>query len=181
MSFNLQPQLEDQQIKLRPLRADDFVALYAAASDPLIWEQHPSRNRFERDAFGTYFEGAMESGGAFLVSDAQTGQVIGSSRYYDLDENQHTIAIGYTFITRPYWGRGYNRRLKTLMLDHAFQYVEQVDFHVGASNMRSRKAMEKLGGKLIGETAMSYYGEPVRPNVIYRIAKADWLVLREAG
>jgi RimJ/RimL family protein N-acetyltransferase len=181
MSFDLQPELEDQQVKLRPLRSDDFETLYAAASDPLIWEQHPSRNRFERGGFTTYFEGAMESRGAFLISDAQSGEVIGSSRYYDLDTHLRSIAIGYTFITRPYWGRGYNRRIKTLMLDHAFQNVEHVDFHVGANNMRSRRAMEKLGGKLIGETAMSYYGEPVRPNVIYRIDKADWQVLREAS
>ena len=181
MSFDLQPHLNDTWLQLRPLRAADFEALYAAASDPLIWEQHPNPDRYQRDVFATYFKGAMESGGALLVSDAQNGEPIGSSRYYDLDAKAGSVAIGYTFITRPYWARGYNRRLKTLMLDHAFNDVEQVLFHVGARNMRSRKAMEKLGGTLIGELEMSYYGEPSRQNVVYRIAKAEWLELRKAG
>jgi RimJ/RimL family protein N-acetyltransferase len=180
MTFNLQPALEDAWIRLRGLKSEDFEPLYAVASDPLIWEQHPNRDRYQRDVFATYFKGAMESGGAFLVSDASTGQVIGSSRYYDLHAAQRSVAIGYTFIARQYWARGYNRRLKTLMLDHAFQFVDQVEFHVGANNLRSRKAMEKLGGTLVGEVTMSYYGEPSRPNVIYRISKAEWVTLREA-
>jgi len=182
MSFDLQPSLEDAWIKLRPLRSEDFESLYAAASDPLIWEQHPNRNRYQRDVFANYFKGAMESGGALLILDARTAEVIGSSRYYDLDEVTRTVAIGYTFIARAYWAKGYNRRLKTLMLDHAFKYVEQVDFHVGVNNMRSRKAMEKLGGILSGELAMSYYGEASVQNVIYRISRTDWFErLRKAG
>ena len=100
MAFDLQPTLENDLIRARPLRAEDFDALYAVASDPLLWEQHPSRNRYQRPVFETYFQGAMESGGALLVLDAQRAQVIGCSRYYELDEAQRTVAIGYTFIAR---------------------------------------------------------------------------------
>ena len=178
MPFELQPLLEDAWIRLRPLRATDFESLYAAASDPLIWEQHPNRNRYQREVFETYFKGAMESGGALLILDHPTGQVLGSSRFYDFDETGSTIAIGYTFIARAYWGRGYNRHLKTLMLDHAYRFVDTVLFHVGAQNMRSRMAMQRLGGRLIGEAAVAYYGEPSNTNVIYEIKRADWQRLR---
>jgi RimJ/RimL family protein N-acetyltransferase len=179
MPFDLQPMLENSWIRLQPLRAEDFAELYAVASDPLLWEQHPSRNRYQRDVFEDYFKGAMESGGALLVRDNQTGLILGSSRYYDWDESKRSIAIGYTFIARSHWGRNYNRWLKTLMLDHAFQFVDTVVFHVGASNMRSRMAMQKLGAILIGEAAISYYSEPSNQNVIYKMDQADWIRLRE--
>jgi RimJ/RimL family protein N-acetyltransferase len=155
--------------------ADDFDALYAVASDPLIWEQHPNKNRYQRTVFETFFKGALESRGALCVLDNATGELIGSSRYYDLDEKRRVVNIGYTFIARSAWGRQYNRALKTLMLDHAFRFVDRVIFHVGAGNMRSRKAMEKLGGIYTGEVPVSYFGEPSSQNVIYKIDKIDWV------
>jgi RimJ/RimL family protein N-acetyltransferase len=178
MPFELQPSLQNQRIRLRPLHAGDFEALYAVASDPLIWEQHPSRERYRREVFDNYFKGAMESGGALLIRDGQSDVILGSSRYYDWDDGGRCVAIGYTFIARSHWGRNYNRELKTLMLDHAFQFVDRVVFHVGANNMRSRMAMQKLGATLIGEAAISYYGEPSNLNVIYEMQHADWLRLR---
>jgi RimJ/RimL family protein N-acetyltransferase len=183
MDFELQPTLENHWLSLRPLRAEDFEALYAVAADPLIWEQHPSRTRYQRDVFENYFRGAMESRGALLILDHQTGQILGSSRYYDWEESDSQVAIGYTFIARSHWGRNsaginYNRQLKTLMLDHAFQYAKAVLFHVGAANMRSRMAMQKLGATLIGEAEVAYYGEASNQNVIFRIDRADWSRLR---
>jgi RimJ/RimL family protein N-acetyltransferase len=174
VQFELQPSIENHWVRLEPLRAGDFDALYAVAADPLIWEQHPNKNRYQREVFATYFQGAIESGGAFRVFDNVTGALIGSSRYYGLDEAEGLVAIGYTFIARSHWGGQYNRALKTLMLEHAFKFVERVIFHVGAGNLRSRKAMEKLGGMLIGEVAMSYHGEQSHPNVIYKIDRTDW-------
>ena len=160
-------------MRLEPLQPDDFDALYAVASDPLIWEQHPNKNRHRREVFEVYFTGALASAGAFRVLDA-AGDLIGSSRYYDLDEAQSAVCIGYTFIARSAWGRDYNRALKTLMLDHAFRFVNRVIFHVGALNMRSRRAMEKLGGTYQGEVAVAYYGEPSNQNVIYEIRREEW-------
>ena len=179
MPFELQPRLENQRIRLQALQAADFEALYAAASDPLIWEQHPNRERYRREVFENYFKGAMESGGALLIRDSQSDVILGSSRYYDWDDGRRSIAIGYTFIARSHWGGGYNRSLKTLMLDHAFQFVERVVFHVGTNNMRSRMAMQKLGATLTGEAAISYYGEPSNLNVIYEMQHAEWLRLRQ--
>jgi RimJ/RimL family protein N-acetyltransferase len=174
MAFDLQPSIEGTTLRLNPLGPSDFEALYAAASDPLIWELHPNKERYRRDVFTTYFRGAVESGGAFKVIDKASGAVIGSSRYYDLDEAKHVVAIGYTFIARSHWGGASNRELKSLMLDHAFRFVDRVIFHVGAGNLRSRKAMQKLGGVEVGEVAMSYYGEPSHTNVVYQIEAADW-------
>ncbi|GAC1499866.1 MAG: GNAT family protein [Steroidobacteraceae bacterium] len=174
MPFELQPRIDNQWIKLEPLEQGDFEALYAVASDPLIWAQHPNKDRFRRDVFAVYFRGAIESGGAFRIIDNKTSVLIGSSRYYDLDEGRRTVAIGYTFIDRHHWGGHYNRALKTLMLDHAFRFVDRVTFHVGVNNLRSRKAMEKLGAVLIGEAAVSYYGEQSQQNVIYEIAAEEW-------
>ena len=174
MSIDLQPSLEDGHVRLRPLRASDFPALYAVASDPLIWEQHPNRDRYREQVFSTYFQGAMQSAGAFLVSDARSGEVIGSSRYYELDELARSVAIGYTFLARRCWGGGYNRAMKTLMLDHAFQHLERVIFHVGEHNRRSRVAMERLGGVYTGTAPISYYGEIANTNVIYAIDRDAW-------
>jgi RimJ/RimL family protein N-acetyltransferase len=174
VQFERQARIENERVRLEPLLPGDFDALYAVAADPLIWEQHPSKNRYQREVFATYFEGAIASGGAFRVLDNATGALIGSSRYYDLDEAQRAVAIGYTFIARSHWGGHYNRALKTLMLEHAFKFVDRVIFHVGAGNLRSRKAMEKLGGVLIGEVAMSYHGEASHPNVIYKIDRIGW-------
>jgi RimJ/RimL family protein N-acetyltransferase len=174
MSFELQPHISNKLIRLEPLEPDDFDALYAVASDPLIWEQHPNRDRYKREVFENFFKGALESGGALCVLDNTTGELIGSSRYYALDEVQRVVSVGYTFIARSTWGRQYNRALKSLMLDHAFRFVDRVTFEVGVNNMRSRKAMEKLGGVYVGEKSVAYYGEPSKQNVIYKIDKADW-------
>jgi RimJ/RimL family protein N-acetyltransferase len=174
MSFELQPRLQNELIRLEPLRAGDFEDLYAVASDPLIWEQHPSRDRFQRPVFENFFKGAMESGGAFRVLDNANGELIGSSRYCNYEAAKSQIDIGYTFIARSRWARHYNRALKTLMLDHAFKYVDHVLFKVGINNWRSRKAMEKLGGVYMGEELVSYSGEPSHPNVVFKIGAADW-------
>src|ERR1700761_1461322 len=160
MPFDLRPRLSDSHVRLEPLAGDEFESLYAVASDPLIWEQHPNKDRYQRPVFETFFKGALESKGAFKVFDAATGALIGSTRFVDYDEAGRLISIGYTFLARSHWGGPYNRAMKTLMLDHAFRFVERVTFQVGVDNWRSRKAMEKLGGVNVGEKPISYYGEP---------------------
>jgi RimJ/RimL family protein N-acetyltransferase len=174
MLFDLRPILENEFVRIRPLQADDFEDLYAIASDPLIWEQHPNPDRYKKEVFQTFFKGAMESEAAFLVFDQQSSKAIGSSRYYDLNEIQNSVAIGYTFLNRKYWGGTYNPALKTLMLEHAFQFVNQVIFHIGAHNLRSQKAIEKLGAKKINEIEMEYYGETNRLNFVYCMEKQTW-------
>jgi N-acetyltransferase len=146
MTFDLQPTLKGTLLQLRPLREEDWDDLFAVAADPLIWEQHPEPDRYTEKVFRGFFREAMESGGALTVIDAQDGRVIGSSRFHAYDPEKSEIEIGWTFLARRYWGGAYNREMKQLMLQHAFQFVCRVNFLVGAQNFRSQKAMEKIGG-----------------------------------
>jgi RimJ/RimL family protein N-acetyltransferase len=149
MSFDLQPVLKGELLWLRPLRPQDFDNLYAVASDPLIWEQHPINDRYKEDAFKGFFKEALESGGALIAIDSRGGQVIGSSRFHGYNEESE-IEIGWTFLARSHWGGIYNREMKQLMLRHAFKFVKSVVFLVGPQNFRSQKAMEKIGGVRVG-------------------------------
>jgi RimJ/RimL family protein N-acetyltransferase len=142
---DLQPVLCGQLLHLRPLRDDDFDALFAVASDPLIWEQHPARDRYQPDVFRAFFDEAMASRGALIATHAKDGHVIGGSRYHGYDAEQSEIEIGWTFLARAYWGGKYNGEMKELMLRHAFTFVDRVIFLIGAENYRSQRAVEKIG------------------------------------
>lgn len=149
MIFDCQPTIIGKLIRLRPLLKDDFDELYAAASDPAIWEQHPENDRYQLPVFTAFFESALASGGALVIIDLKTDNIIGSSRFYDLESNRQ-ITIGYTFLATKYWGGTYNRELKNMMLSYAFRFVPNVAFEVGERNFRSRRAIEKIGAKLKG-------------------------------
>jgi RimJ/RimL family protein N-acetyltransferase len=164
----LQPHLVGERTELRPLRAEDWEALFAAASDPLIWEQYPAHDRYKEEVFREYFRGALESGGAFAVLDRASQGIIGSTRYCNYDAAQSEIEIGWTFLIRSHWGGKYNGEMKRLMLDHAFRFVRNVVFQVGPENMRSRRAVEKIGGVLVGHRDTDLNGTIVR-HVLYRI------------
>jgi RimJ/RimL family protein N-acetyltransferase len=165
MPFELQPVLEGRLVRLRPLRPDDWSMLYAVASDPLIWEQHPEPERFQEPVFRQFFAGALDSGGAFLVSDAASGQPIGSTRFAHYDEAAGEVEIGWTFLARSHWGGPCNREMKHLMLRHAFQFVRTVVFRIGPQNLRSRRAVEKLGAVEV----RSEVDADGRRHVVYRI------------
>ena len=174
MLFNLQPtHLQNERIRLVPLQESDFDELFSVASDPLIWEQHPNKLRYQKDVFQNFFEGAMQSKGAFFIREATTNEPIGSTRFYDYNENEKSVLIGYTFIGRKFWGNGYNSALKKLMMDYAFQYVDTINFHIGAYNIRSQKAIEKIGAQKIDEFEVEYYGEDSKLNYIYQIEKPN--------
>lgn len=149
--MNLQPTLSNELITIKPLQVDDFDALFEIASDELLWEQHPNNDRYKKPIFKVFFENAILSKGAFLVIDNKNDTIIGSSRYYGFNEAEPSIIIGYTFISRTYWGTNYNSSLKKVMIDYAFQYVNKIYFHVGDTNYRSQKAVEKLGALKVGE------------------------------
>jgi RimJ/RimL family protein N-acetyltransferase len=150
MPFDLQPILKGELLELRPLRAEDFHDLYAVAADPLIWEQHPVKDRYQEEVFKAFFREALESGGALIAIDSKEGQVIGSSRFHGYDPEKSEIEIGWTFLARSHWGGIYNREMKRLMLRHAFRFVNSVVFLVSPQNWRSRRAVEKIGGVRVG-------------------------------
>lgn len=169
MKFSIQTFLENDRVALYPLREEDFEELYAVASDPRIWEQHPNKDRWRREVFENFFKGAMESGGAYKIVDKETGAVIGSTRIYDYDETTKAIFIGYTFFAVSCWGQGFNKSVKELMLDYLFQYVSTVYFHIGAVNIRSQKSIERIGAKKVGEEEVTYYGEAPKLNYVYEM------------
>ena len=171
MEPDRQPHLTGELVTLRPMREADREALFAVASDPLIWEVHPAHDRWKRDVFDAFFDAGLASGGALVIEDRATGAVIGSSRYDGHDPQADEIEIGWTYIARAYWGGTYNREIKRLMLDHIHRFVRTATFMVGEDNIRSRKAMVKIGGVLrpgIVERTMA--GE-VKPHVIYEIRR----------
>lgn len=168
MSFDLQPVLQGQLLGLKPLRQEDFADLYAVASDPLIWEQHPAKDRYKEEVFKNLFRESLESGGALIAIDSSDGRIIGSSRFHGYDEEKSEIEIGWTFLARSHWGGSYNREMKELMLRHALQFVNSVVFLVGPQNMRSRRAMEKIGGVHAG----SRRDANGRDSLVYQITRA---------
>jgi RimJ/RimL family protein N-acetyltransferase len=166
-----QPVLEGERLVLRPLAEADWAALYAVASDRQLWAVHPSHDRWQEPVFRAFFDDALARGGALAIIDKGTGAVIGSSRFQfcDRDEEAGALEIGWSFIARAYWGKGYNAEFKRLMLEHAFRHVDRVVFRVGADNVISRKAMANIGGR---PTGASYFedraGRPVE-HVVYEI------------
>ncbi len=169
--FELQPHLVGELLELRPLSPEDWESLFAVASDPLIWEQHPAHDRYQEEVFRDYFREALASGGAFVVIDRKTQKTIGSSRYFGFDPGKREIEIGWTFLARSYWGGKYNAELKRLMLDHAFRFVETVAFLVGVTNVRSQKAVEKIGGVMTRRRKKTGPDGRTVENVVYQIKK----------
>jgi RimJ/RimL family protein N-acetyltransferase len=171
MVFELQPHLKGKLIELRPLAPNDWDELFAVASDSLIWEQHPERDRYKEDVFRVFFKDALESGGAFVIIDRQTQHIIGSTRFYGYDPEKSEIEIGWTFLARKFWGGRFNAEMKRLLLNHAFKFVERVVFFVGEDNVRSQKAMEKVGAIKVGTATRTYGNHPPARNVKYAIKK----------
>lgn len=169
---DFQPTLIGKTVIVRPIRTADWDELFRAASDPEIWALHPARLRYTEPVFRDYFDSAIASKMAFVFVDRATGKLIGSSRYYGHDEKLSEIEIGWTFVVREHWGGATNREVKQLMLDHAFKFVDTVIFWVGETNLRSQRAMEKVGGvRRAGLFTREASGAV--PHVIFEIRKAS--------
>ncbi len=164
MPVDLQPTLTGALVVLRPLRPDDWDALFAVASDPLIWEQHPERERYREEVFREFFRVALETQSALVAVDAADGRIIGSSRYYGYDAAAREVEIGWTFLARSHWGGRYNGEMKALMLAHAFQFVDRVIFRIGPENLRSQRAVQQIGAVFVESRI-----ERGHESVIYRV------------
>jgi N-acetyltransferase len=176
--IEFQPELRGEIVSLSPLRESDFELLFAAASDPLIWEMHPMSTRWQRDVFTAFFEESMASRGGLCVRDAKTGAVIGHSRYSTEFCEEGEAEIGWSFLTRAYWGGPANRDKKTLMMENAFQFADAIIYRVGDTNLRSRRAVEKLGGILTDRVEMLDTPHGPAKYITYVIRCEDWLSAR---
>lgn len=167
--MDLQPVLSGSLVTLRPTVPEDWEAMYAAASDPLIWELHPASDRWQEPIFRDYFADALASGGGLTILDKASGEVIGASRYYGHDPERDEIEIGWTFLQRTYWGGPCNREVKRLMVNHILQYVGAAIFQVGETNWRSQGAMRKIGGVLRDEIRVRDYRSAHIRQVVFEI------------
>ncbi len=161
-----------ERLFLRPLTSDDFQALYAVARDPGIWALHPEPLRWQQAVFSGFFAKACGDG-ALIVIERESGAIVGSSRYYEWRPELREVAIGYTFLARHLWGGAANAELKKMMLDQAFEYVDRVWFHIGIDNLRSRRAMEKIGGEF-DRVESRFSGGAWQPTAFYRIDRRAW-------
>lgn len=173
--MDLQPTLMNSLIFLRPLAEDDFEKFFDVAKDAKIWTQHPNFDRYQRHVFVQFFKDAMNSGGAFAVIDQSTQKMIGSSRFVMAENDDTTVEIGWTFLARSHWGGTFNKALKTLMIDHAFRYLDKVVFHVGKENYRSARAVEKIGGQKITKAKLHHLLKDKEKNWSYLITKENWI------
>ena len=175
LDMNLQPILENDLVRVRPLRPEDFDMLFQVAKDPLIWEQHPAYDRYKKAVFSILFNESIASLGALGVEEKSTNQIIGSSRYKRLDTSDRAIEIGWSFLSRDKWGGQYNKSFKGLMIDHALRQVDHVVFYVGVDNIRSQRAVEKLGGVLIEGENLMYLARQDKNTLSYVISNAQYL------
>ena len=170
MSFDLQPNLKSDLVELKPLRADDYHELYAVAADPLIWEQHPVNDRHKEEVFKEFFREALGSNGTLIAVDSGQRRIIGSSRFHGYDQERSEIEIGWTFLARSHWGGIYNKEIKQLMLNHAFRFVDSVVFLIGLQNVRSQRAIEKIGALRVG----TRHDSGGRNSYLYRITASSF-------
>ncbi|MDC7998939.1 GNAT family N-acetyltransferase [Gilvibacter sediminis] len=164
--MNLQPTLADELVEIRPLLAKDREALYFVAKDPNIWEQHPV-DRYKRELFDMFFDESLKSGGCLVILDKKTQQIIGSSRYKLLADFPHGIEIGWSFLARTYWGGLYNGAIKRLLMDYALLHFEHVVYFIDSKNIRSQKAVEKIGGKKASTASLGALPSTSSENMIY--------------
>ncbi len=174
LGVNLQPHLENKLLQIRPLEERDFDDLYNVAKDPLIWEQHPSSDRYQLPVFTEFFNQSIDSQGALLVINKASGVAIGSSRYNTVVGRDDAIEIGWSFLARKYWGGRYNQSMKQLMIEHALAHVQSVLFVIGKENIRSQKAVEKIGGIIIPISELDPSVEKYQINLVYEVNQSNW-------
>ncbi len=176
--FDFQPSLAGNLILLRPLSPDDFEALYQASSDPLIWVQLPRVERHRRDVFEQFFAESLSLRTTLAIVECDSLKLVGSSRFARHSEERNEVEIGWTFLTRRCWGKGHNAEAKQLMLEHAFSFVDSVFFVAAATNLRSRRAIEKMGAKFEQEIDWPPDAEIQDESMMYRLTKKDWVEAR---
>ena len=159
--------LQTERFFLEPLTPKDFNALYAVASDPLLWEQHPEADRWKRSKFRHFFQDGLTNDlGCFVIKEKRSGRPAGSIRFYGFNEADRCIGIGSTFIAREVWGTAANREIKEAMLTRAFKVVDRVFDDIGPQNFRSIAAVTELGAVFSHDESDS--------KAVYMLSKQQW-------
>ena len=174
MGFDFQPVLQGRRMTLRPMKPDDHAGLHAAGADPAVWALHPQPERATDAGFRAYSKDQLASGGALVAVNRSDGALAGCSRYSSHYTETDEIEVGWTFLARSYWGGPYNTEMKWLMLRHAFRYVPRVVFRIGDGNLRSRRAIEKIGAVLTGRVQQVTLNGRQATHLFYAITRTDF-------
>jgi RimJ/RimL family protein N-acetyltransferase len=173
-AFDSQPVLAGEGLLLRPLRAADIDPLFEIARDRALWAQHPVPERSEEAVFRDWMAAKLAAGGTLVAASEGQG-LVGSSTYSNLrEEDGGAIEIGSTFIARRLWGSPINQTMKRLMLTHALRHVARVEFLVGEGNLRSRRAVEKIGGVLTERIVVAEVNGRAIPHLVYEVDRASF-------
>ena len=185
MQPGLSPTLENEYVNLSPLNLDNYEKLISVASQEELVQYSPS-HIYTPDTLRNYVSIALEQKEGntsipFIIFDKIKQQYAGSSRYMNIDWTNKVLEIGSTWIGREFHGSGLNGQIKYLMINHAFDEMdfEKIEFRIDERNIRSRKAVEKLGAKLEGTLRSNVYllDGFKRNTCCYGILKEEWKAL----
>lgn len=172
-------QLAGYGVILQPLSREHEQALQHAVADGQLWQLHYA-NLPQPEQMLDYIETALHTPDrvAFVVIDATTQTIIGSTSYYHIDETIQRLEIGYTWYAQSYWRTHINTACKYLLLHYAFDTLNcaVVGWRTDALNERSQRAIERLGAKKDG--VLRHFQQrkdgSVRDTVMYSMLKDEW-------
>ena len=181
--MNLEPlTLEGERIRLDPMTPAHLDALVDAGGYPELWKW-TSTTADTRGGMAEYVAGAMRDRDAgiampFITVEKQSGRVIGSTRFGNIDPANRRVEIGWTWVTPEFQRTWVNSEAKFLMLRHAFEIWEcvRVELKTDALNEKSRTAMKRIGAKeegILRQHMVTWTGR-LRDSVYYSILDSEW-------
>lgn len=179
--------LSNQLISLVPITLEHIHAMRSLSSDSDIWkwytEDLTNPDELERWMLNRLHESSKGDQMTYTVILNESGKVIGSTSYGHIDWEEKGIEIGWTWLGKAYIGSGINKQMKFLMLQHAFEMmeIERLELRTDEQNIRSRKAMEKIGAQYDGvlRNHRRTQGGKRRNTVIYSIIRSEWETVRD--
>ncbi|MCW2639994.1 MAG: gcn5-related n-acetyltransferase [Dactylosporangium sp.] len=179
--------LRGKHVTLEPLEKSHVDGLFAATADDEVWSWLTHYRPADRDDMAAIVTAALEASHAgtrvpWVQRDAETGQIIGTTSFYAIDPGNRSVAIGHTFIGRPWWRTGVNTESKLLLLGRAFDDLgaERVEWHTDIRNERSQRAIERLGASREG-ILRRHRQRPDgswRDTVLYSMTVDEWQAAR---
>ena len=178
--------LEDELIRLEPITLEHIQQMLPLSSDSDVWRWYTEDLTHPEDLKKWMMKLLDASRGGsqmtYAVLSKSTNEVVGSSSYGHIDWEEHCIEIGWTWLAKKYIGTGINKHMKFLMLQHAFStmQIERLELRTDEDNIRSRKAMEKIGAKYDGtlRSHRATQGGRRRNTVLYSILRGEWPSIR---